>query len=145
MNNIVSKIKNLTLEQINKNLVLIALIALIYRKGNFYNTFIPKPFEIIVLLIVLLVVVGIFKNNKIKEFFFSIPKNIRIALFILIPSVLVGWLFATFFLKIPFYFNMILEFGTFMISISIFLLILLNWFELFDSTPPYHKFWQHNQ
>jgi len=124
MNNIVSKIKNLTLEQINKNLVLIALIALIYRKGNFYNTFIPKPFEIIVLLIVLLVVVGIFKNNKIKEFFFSISKDIRIAFICLIFSVLIGW-GASAMKGIPYTFNALLEFGTFIFSLSIFLLILI--------------------
>ena len=124
MKKIIEKIKNLTLEDINKNLLFIALLALIFRVGNFATNYIPKPFEIIFSVVVILTIVDLLKNNKIKEFFFSIPKNIRIALFILIPSVLVGWLFATFFLKIPFYFNMILEFGTFMISISIFLLII---------------------
>ena|SRR3989344_4729310 len=124
MKNIIKKIKNLTLEQINKNLVFIALLALIYRLGNFYNTFIPKPFEIIVLLIVLLVMVDIWKNNKIKEFFFSVPKDIRIALICLISSVLLGW--GVSILKgIPYTLNALLEFGTFIFSLSIFLLILI--------------------
>src|SRR3990167_2217149 len=124
MNNIINKIKNLTFEDVNKNLILLALLALIYRLGNFYNTFIPKPFEIIVLLIILLVIVDIFKNNKIKEFFFSIPKGIRVAFFCLISSILLGWGVSA--LKgIPYTFNTLLEFGTFVFSLSIFLLILI--------------------
>ncbi len=124
MNHIISKIRNLSLEEINKNLVFFALLALIYRVGNFYNTFIPKPFEIIVLLIVLLVIVDIFKNNKIKEFFFSIPRDIRIAFICLVFSVLLGWS-ASLLKGIPYTFNALLEFGTFMFSLSIFLLILI--------------------
>jgi O-antigen ligase len=120
---IISKIKNLSLETINKNLLFIALLSLLFRIGNFATSYIPKPFEIIFTLVVLLTIIDLIKNNKIKEFFFSIPKNITIALFSIVIPVLIGWVFATFFLKIPFYFNMILEFGTFIISISIFLLI----------------------
>ena len=124
MNNIINKIKNLTFEDVNKNLILLALLALIYRLGNFYNTFIPKPFEIIVLLIVLLVIVDIFKNNKIKEFFFSIPRDIKIAFICLVFSVLLGW--GVSILKgIPYTFNALLEFGAFIFSLSIFLLILI--------------------
>ena len=124
MNHIINKIKNLSLEEINKNLVLVALLALIYRMGNFYNTFIPKPFEIIVLLIVLLAFVDVLKNNKLKEFFFAIPGDIRIAFICLIFSVLIGW--GVSLLKgIPTTFNTVLEFGTFMFSLSIFLLILI--------------------
>lgn len=121
---IIDKIKNLSLEEINKNLILVALIALIYRMGNFYNTFIPKPFEIIVLLIVLLAIVDALKNNKLKEFFFAVPRDIRIAFICLISSVLIGW--GVSLLKgIPTTFNTVLEFGTFIFSLSIFLLILI--------------------
>src|SRR3989338_3499348 len=124
MKNIIEKIKNLTLEQINKNLVFVVLLALIYRLGNFFNTFIPKPFEILVLIIVLLTIVDVLKNNKIKEFFFSIPEDIRIAFICLVFSVLLGWGVSA--LKgIPYTFNTLLEFGTFMFSLSIFLLILI--------------------
>ncbi|OGI65819.1 hypothetical protein A3A95_01325 [Candidatus Nomurabacteria bacterium RIFCSPLOWO2_01_FULL_39_18] len=124
VNNLVNKIKNLSLEEISKNLIFVALFALIYRLGNFYNTFIPKPFEIIVLLIVLLVIVDIFKNNKIKELFFSIPRDIRIAFICLVFSVLLGW--GVSILKgIPYTFNALLEFGVFIFSLSIFLLILI--------------------
>lgn len=122
--NIIDKIKNLSLEEINKNLILVALFALIYRMGNFYNTFIPKPFEIIVLLIVMLAIVDMLKNNKLKEFFFAIPRGIRIASICLFSSVLIGW--GVSFLKgIPTTFNTVLEFGTFIFSLSIFLLILI--------------------
>lgn len=124
MKNIIYNIKSLTLEQINKNLILVALLALIYRMGNFYNTFIPKPFEIIVLLIVLLAFVDALKNNKLKEFFLCLPRGIRIAFICLISSVLIGW--GVSLLKgIPTTFNTILEFGTFIFSLSIFLLILI--------------------
>ncbi len=124
MKNIINKIKNLTLEQVNKNLVFIALLALIYRLGNFYNTFIPKPFEILVFIIVLLTITDALKNNKIKEFFFSIPRGIAVASICLVASVLLGWGAST--IKgIPYTFNALLEFGTFIFSLSIFLLILI--------------------
>src|SRR3990167_1738556 len=124
MNNIINKIKNLTFEDVNKNLILLALLALIYRLGNFYNTFVSKPFEIIVVLIVFLALVDIWRNNKIKEFFFSIPRDIRIACICLVFSILLGW--AVSILKgIPYTFNTLLEFGVFIFSLSIFLLILI--------------------
>src|SRR3989344_3720870 len=124
MKDIIDKIKHLSLEEINKNLILVALLALIYRMGNFYNTFIPKPFEIIVLLIVLLAIVDALKNNKLKEFCLCLPRDIRIAFICLISSVLIGW--GVSLLKgIPTTFNTVLEFGTFVFSLSIFLLILI--------------------
>src|SRR3989344_3460943 len=124
MNNIINKIKNLTLEQINKNLVLFALIALIYRKGNFYNTFIPKPFEIVLVFILLLTFLDLLINKKFKEFFLSINKKIWIALSCLIASVFIGWFVAVFFKNVPINLNVILEFGNFVISLVIFTLIL---------------------
>ncbi|MBI2627536.1 O-antigen ligase family protein [Candidatus Nomurabacteria bacterium] len=124
MNNIVNKIKNVTLEQFNKNLILLALVALIYRKGNFYNTFIPKPFEIILVLIMLLALIDLIKNKKFKDFFLSIDKKIWIALSCLMASIFVGWLVAVFLKNVPINLNVILEFGTFIISVSIFVLVL---------------------
>ncbi|KKP85918.1 MAG: hypothetical protein UR88_C0003G0001 [Candidatus Nomurabacteria bacterium GW2011_GWA1_35_8] len=123
MKKIIEKIKSLSSETINKNLIFIAILFLLFRIGNFTIGYIPKPFELIVLIIVLLTIIDVLKNNKIKEFFFSIPKNIRIALICLVFSVLFGW--AVSILKgIPTTFNMILEFGSFVFSLSIFLLIL---------------------
>jgi O-antigen ligase len=124
MKNIINKIKNLTLEQINKNLVFIALLALIYRMGNFYNTFIPKPFEIILVLIMLLTLIDLIKNKKFKEFFLSIDKKIWVALFGLMASIFVGWFVAVFLKNVPINLNVILEFGSFVVSMVIFVLVL---------------------
>ncbi len=122
--NIIDKIKNLTFEQINKNLLLLALVLLLYRLGNFYNTFIPKPFEIILVLIILLTFLELLVNNKFKEFFLSVHKKIWIALSCLVFSVFIGWLVAVFIKKIPISLNVILEFGNFIISIVVFILVL---------------------
>jgi len=128
MNKVMDKIKNLTqnltLGQINKNLVLIALVALIYRIGNFYSTFIPKPFEIVIVLIILLTFLDLIINKRFQKFFLSIDRNIWIALFCLISSVFIGWFVAVFVKNIPVNLNVILEFGTFIISLAIFILIL---------------------
>lgn len=124
MKKIIDKIKNLTLEQINKNLVLVALLALIYRQGNFYNTFIPKPFEIILVLIIILTFVDLLINKKFKEFFLSIDKKIWVALSCLMGSVFVGWFVAVFFKNVAINLNVILEFGNFVISLVIFVLVL---------------------
>lgn len=116
--------ENLSLELINKSLLFLALGSLFYRVGNFYNTFIPKPFEMIFTLIFLLTIFYLLKNNKIKEFFISIPKDILIAAFLLVFSILFGWVVAFFFKDISPNFNMVLEFGTFSMGLSVFLLIL---------------------
>ncbi len=124
MSNLINKVKSLTLEQINKNLVLFALLALIYRMGNFYNTFVPKPFEIILIFIILLTFLDLVIHEKFKDFFFSIDKKIWVALSCLTASVLMGWGVAIFIKNIPVTFNVILEFGNFVISLVIFILIL---------------------
>jgi O-antigen ligase len=128
MNNIIYKIKNLTqnltLEQVNKNLMLLALLSLIYRIGNFYNTYIPKPFEIILVLIIFLTLIDLVINKKFKEFFSSIGQKVWVALSCLVASVFIGWFVAVFVKNIPINLNVILEFGTFMISVVIFVLIL---------------------
>ena len=115
---------NLSLEKINKFLLYIALIALIYRKGNFYNSFIPKPFEILFVLLALTTGIYLIKERKLKDFFYFIPKNIRIALLCLGGSIIAGWGIAAFFKGIPTNLNTLLEFGTFAIGITTFLLVL---------------------
>lgn len=124
MKNIINNIKSLTLEQINKNLVLVALLALIYRMGNFYNTFIPKPFEIVLVFIIFLTFLDLLINNKFKKFFISIDKKIWTALSCLLTSVFIGWFIALFFKNVPISLNVILEFGNFVISLVIFVLVL---------------------
>lgn len=123
MKNLIDKIKNLTLEQINKNLIFVALFFLLFRIGSFTLKSTSNPFELILILISLLFLIDIIKNNKIKEFFFSINKNVRIALIFFVSSILCGWTISL--LKgIPTTLNMFLEFGNLIFSIDIFLLII---------------------
>lgn len=113
-----------SLESANKLLLFLALASLIYRRGNFYNTFIPKPFEMLFVLVFVSTIVYLLKNRKIKEFFLSMPRNDWIAVFCLVASVLFGWAFAVLIKKTPPNFNMVLEFGTFLMGLSAFLFIL---------------------
>jgi|GEM_PF-1312773 len=119
----INKIGKFSLEKINQNLILVAILSLLFRVGNFSVFFIPKPFEIFVILICFLTIVDIVKNKKIKVLLNSIPENIKAALFCLVISILLGWGISIF-NKIPITFNMILEFGTFVFSVTIFLLII---------------------
>ena len=124
MKNIIGTIRNLTFEDINRNLFLVAIVALLFRIGNFYNTFIPKPFEGILVLVILLTFADLAINKKFKEFFESIGRRNIIALFLLSLSVLVGWFVALFIKDIPLNLNVILEFGNFVISVTVFVLVL---------------------
>lgn len=126
----------LSLEKINKNLLLIALVAMLFRIGNFATTYIPKPFELFVILLVLLTAIDALKNKRIKEYIFSIPRNIRTALIIFVFSILFGWFISTTKGE-PSTFNMILEFGSFCFSLSIFLLVLFNTRNDFDNKNKY--------
>jgi len=123
MKEIINKIRNLTLLEFNKGLLFLALLSLIYRNGSFTHSF-PNPFEIIFVLLCLFTFVYLIKNNKIKEFFLSIPRNILIAIGCLVFSILLGWIVAVFLKDIPFARNNVLEFGGFMIGLGIFFLIL---------------------
>ena len=118
--------KSLTFKQVNKNLLLLALLLLLFRIGNFYNTFIPKPFEAILVLIILFTFADLIINKKFKEFFSSISKQNWAALFLLVLSVFIGWFVAFFIKNIPLNLNVILEFGNFVISLVIFVLVLFN-------------------
>ena len=82
--------KSLTFEQVNKNLLLLALLLLLFRIGNFYNTFIPKPFEAILVLIILFTFADLIINKKFKEFFSSISKQNWVALFLLVLTVFIS-------------------------------------------------------
>ncbi|MES2224752.1 MAG: O-antigen ligase family protein [Patescibacteria group bacterium] len=108
----------------NKSLLIIAIMSLLIRVGNFYNTFVPKPFEILFVALCLFTIVHILKNKKIKEFFTPIPKNILIAVSFLMVSVIGGWLVSLFVSHVTSTLNMVLEFGTFTIGLTMFLLVL---------------------
>ena len=123
MKKIIDRIKNITLLEFNKGLLFLALISLIYRNGSFTLSF-PNPFEIIFVLLCLSTFIYLVKNNKFKEFFLSIPKNILIAICCLVFSVLLGWIFAITFKELPFTRNNVLELGGFLIGLGTFSLIL---------------------
>ncbi len=114
---------NLSWEKINKGLLLLGLVALLYREGNFAGTFIPKPFEIIFVILCVSTALFMLKGSKMKDFFASIPRKILIAVCVMLGSVFLGWISASLSGMKP-NFNMILELGTFLIGIGIFLLIL---------------------
>ena len=124
MNNIINKIKNTTLEQFNKGLLFVALVSLLFRTGNFSAGYITKPFELLFLLLILLTFADFVINKKFKEFFLSINKKIWVAIACLVFSILLGWVVALFIKGIPSSINTILEFGTFMVSLIAFILIL---------------------
>ena len=71
----------------------------------------------------LITIAYIIRFRKLKEFFLTLPKHIFITLLVLVASVLFGWFTAG--LKgQSVTLNMILEFGTFGISLVTFLLII---------------------
>ena len=113
-----------TLEKINKNLLRLALVSLIYRKGAFFDSLIPKPFEVILVILSVITTVYLIRENKIKDFFLSVPKKILIAFGCLLFSILFGWGVGAAFNGIHSNFNTILEFGTFAIGVTTFFLII---------------------
>jgi hypothetical protein len=120
---IIEKIKSLSLETINKNLLLIALISLVFRHGSFYNSSIPKPFEIFFVVLFILNGIYLIKNNKIKDFFLSVPKKILIAIGCLFFSIFIGWAVAILFMGMATTIHTFLEFGAFSIGITMFFLV----------------------
>jgi hypothetical protein len=112
------------LESITKYIFLIGLSLLMFRNGSFGATGIPKLFESVMVIVVLLTVFDLVRNKKIREFFFSIPRNVRIALGVLYGSIGVGWIFALFVRHIPFAQNTLYEIGMVSVAVTTFLLVL---------------------
>jgi len=119
-----NKIRNISLESINKNLLLLAIASLIFRSSSFAVSHIPNPFEIIFSFVIVLTLIDFIKNKKIKEFFILIPKKSFITIVILSFSILLGWIISCVFGNTELNKNIISEFGTFVISISLFFLVL---------------------
>ncbi len=113
-----------SLEKVNKILMMVALASLAIRSGKFYETHIPKPFEVLFVVVLTLTIVDIVKNNKLKELWNSVSGNIRIALGVLFFSSIIGWLITIFFKGTPMDSAMTLEFGRFIIALLIFILVL---------------------
>lgn len=114
----------ITFEKVNKFVFLLALIALVYRKGNFSATHIPKPFELVFIILLVLTVIYIIFQKRIKYFFTSIPKDILWVTGVLVFSVLLGWIVGAPLAGIPTDLLTVLEFGTFGIGIAAFLMVL---------------------
>lgn len=106
----------LSLEKVSKNILLIGLALLLFRNSSFVLTGIPKPFEICFIIVTVLTLFDLIKNKKFAEFFFSIPKNIRIASAVMLASIAVGWAMAVFFRHIPSTINMVYEMTAFLVA-----------------------------
>jgi O-antigen ligase len=130
--------KKITLEKFNKNLLLGALFLLLFRVGNFYNSFIPKPFEVFFTLLILSTILYVLWNKKIIDFFLSIPKKYWIAIFLLVFSILFGWGIAEYIKGIPTTFNMVLELGTFSIGLTTLVLILFYSYKDVEYAKKYY-------
>lgn len=113
-----------SLGHMNKILVFITLVSLSYKRGHFSGTLIPAPFQILLILSLILTTVYLLKSHQVKKFFLSIPKKIWLAVGGLFFSVLLGWVIGEFFVGMPTSTATILDFGTFTISLIMFLLVL---------------------
>lgn len=116
----------LSFKEINKAVLLITLISLAsnLEKGSFSLNFIPSPFQILLVISVVLTAVYVLKNHQVKDFFLSVPRKILLAIGSLFFSIFLGWIIAIFFLEIPTTIHTILDFGTFMMGIVLFSLVL---------------------
>lgn len=115
--------KNLTLEKINKNLLLLALALLLFRTSSFAVTHIPQPFELCFSLVCILTLIDFIWNKRFSIFFGSFPKRLWISSAVLFLSVLVGWLMAIGFRDIVTTTNTLFEFGAFVVAFAVGVLV----------------------
>lgn len=113
----------LSLEKINKVILLFAIIFLIYRKGSFGAFGVPKPFEIIFLVAVAVAVADLSLQKKWKEAITSVPKKVWGALGIFTFSTLIGWGTWVLVKGLSTTRNMLLEIGAYGVSVITFLLV----------------------
>lgn len=113
-----------SLGEINKKVLFVMFASLAYKRGHFSGTVIPGPFQILLVLSLLLTFIYVLGNHKIKDFFASIPKKIWLAITGLFSSVLIGWAVAVFYVGIPNTLHTVLDFGTFTMSLIILVLVL---------------------
>jgi O-antigen ligase len=113
------------LKNINKILVLITIVSIMFslQKGSFTRNFIPNAFQISLVLSLIFTAFYVLKNNKIKDFFMSVPKKILLAIGIFYSTILLGWGVALVFLDIPTTLHTILDFGTFTMGMALFFLV----------------------
>jgi O-antigen ligase len=115
---------NMIFERINKILLLCAIVLLLFRNGSFGVSGVPKPFEIGIILVSVLTLIYLAYTKKWKEFFYAVPKRIRIALVLFYTSVAIGWGIATLVRGMPTKRAMVLEIGMFSVAVVTFLLVL---------------------
>jgi predicted membrane protein len=83
-------------EKFNKGLLFITLVSLIYRKGSFYNSFIPKPFEALLILTLVATLIYLVIGKKFSTFLHAFPKRVLVAAGLLVGSVCIGWIYGIF-------------------------------------------------
>lgn len=116
---------SITFREINKIVLLATIASLSFNleKGSFSRNFIPSPFQILLVLSIVLTIIYVLKNHQIKDFFLSIPKKILIAVCCLYFSIFLGWIISILFLGIPTTIHTILDFGTFTMGMVLFFLV----------------------
>ena len=112
------------LERINTITLLCTIVLLLFRNGSFGVSGVPKPFEIGIIAVSVLTLVYLAYTKKWKEFFYTVPRSIRIALVLFYTSMAIGWGIATIVRGMPTTRNMILEIGMFSVAVVTFLLVL---------------------
>lgn len=112
------------LERINKIVLLCTIALLLFRNGSFGVSGVPKPFEIGIIIVSFLTLIYLTYSRNYKEFFFSIPKGVRIALIVFYATVVVGWAIASLVRDMPSTRNMVLEIGMFSVAVITSLLVL---------------------
>ncbi len=115
----------ISLKQINKVVLLATLVALAtnLEKGSFIRHFVPSIFQTLLVASIVLTIVYVVTSHQIKDFFLAVPKKILIAIGCFFLTVFVGWGIAIFFLDIPTTVHTILDFGTFVMGITLFFLV----------------------
>jgi hypothetical protein len=122
--NFLNHFKHFSWEKANQMILFITLVLLAFRKGDLAATSVPKPFEMMFVVLILSTILELFLNKKIKYFIGVISKKIWIALICLIGSVIIGWSMSIFIIKAPFHFEMVMEFARLSIAVILFVLIL---------------------
>jgi hypothetical protein len=110
--------KKLNLETINKNLVIIAILLLLFRNGSFGVTGIPQPFEIAFIVVSLIALIDFVVNKKFTRFLNVFPENIKVASLLIFASIFFGWIISILIVKIPTTLNTFFEFGSFVVGFS---------------------------
>jgi O-antigen ligase len=116
---------SLSLRDVNKALLLVTLgsLALNLEKGSFSRNFVPSLFQALLVALILLTIIYVVSQHKVRDFFSSIPKKVWLCIGMFYALTIIGWLIAIFSLGIPTTLTTILDFGTFTMGIVLFVLV----------------------